>query len=309
MVEIMYRYRGREDSVFAKLEYYNPTGSIKDRIASSIFEKAAERGELKAGQPIIEVTSGNTGISFAAYGAYTKHPVHIFMPEWASEERKSLMKMYGAELHLVSRQEGGFLRAFEMADELAGEIGAYLPKQFDNPDNTGAHYHGTAAELLRQLPNVDGFVSGVGTGGTLMGIARLLKEKRNAEITAIEPDALRLLSGGKFMGTHKIEGIGDDFIPSIVDKSVIDNIDPVNDDDSIIMASRLARELGIGVGISSGANFLGCVRRGAPGKVMATVFADDNKKYLSTLLLVPPAAREGMLSPEIELLGSRTVTE
>ncbi len=306
MVEITYRFEGEEKRIFAKLEFYNPTGSIKDRFVEYALRKAAERGDLAEGQPIVEVTSGNTGISMAAIGGMLGHPVHIFLPAWASAERRSLMEMYGAKVYPVTREEGGFARAFELAEDLAAKIGAYLPKQFENPDNMWAHYFGTGTEIFRELPGVTDFVSGIGTGGTIMGAGRLLKERCGAEITAVEPDALPLLTEGRARGPHKIEGIGDDFIPELVDRSMLDRVFDINDDDAVLMAAMLARRLGLGVGISSGANFLGAVLANRqPDRVVATVFTDDNKKYLSTSLANPPRPLEGMLSAEIELLGIR----
>lgn len=307
MIGIRYRDNGEEKEIFAKLEYYNPTGSIKDRVAEYILKSAYDRGEIKKGQAIVETTSGNTGIAFAALGARYDHPVHIFMPSWASEERKNLMKMYGAVLHEVTREEGGFQGAILRAEELAKEIGAYLPHQFDNKDNVTAHYLTTGAEIVHDLPNVTDFVSGIGTGGTLMGVAKALQEHANVKITALEPDALPLLSKGIAKGEHKIEGIGDDFIPSIVNMGVIDNIVDINDEDAIVMSSRLANELGLGVGISSGANFLAAILANTQGRIVSTVFADDNKKYLSTTLKTPKQMTSNMISSRIELIDYRSI--
>ena len=309
LIRIDYKLDGKPGSVYAKLEFYNPSGSIKDRVAEYIVEKALERGELKPGQPIIEVTSGNTGIAFSALGARDGFPVHIFMPEWMSEERKSLMRMYGAIIHEVSREDGGFEEGFRRADILAEEIDGFLPKQFDNFDNIQAHVTGTGPELLKQLPDVTDFVSGIGTGGTLMGTAKALNADHKVKITALEPDSIPIITTGQRLGPHKIEGIGDDFIPGIVDMSLIDDVIDLNDDDAVIMSARLAKELGLGVGISSGANFLVAALTGAEdGRKPATVFTDDNKKYLTTSLSVPPAAKEGMISTRIELLGYSLVS-
>ena len=303
MVEIRYRFRGEEKSVFAKLEYYNPSGSIKDRIAEYIIAEAERSGDLKPGQAIVEVTSGNTGISFSAMGARKGYPVHIFMPDWVSGERKLLMRMFGATVHEVSREEGGFMEAFRRADALSAEIGAFMPKQFENMNNVYAHYYGTGAEILKQLPDVTDFVSGIGTGGTLMGVTKALREKNEVRITAMEPDSLPLLRNSEATGEHKIEGIGDDFIPAIVDLEQIDNVVDVNDDDAIMMSSRLATELGLGVGISSGANFIASVLVNTDeGRRVVTVFPDDNKKYISTDLSRKIEKKTGMVNPEIELL-------
>lgn len=306
IVKIRYRLDGRESFICAKMEFLNPSGSVKDRVARYIMDRAAERGELKPGQPIVEVTSGNTGIAFSAIGARRGHPVHIFMPAWASDERKNLMRMFGATLHEVTREEGGFKGAFVQADKLAAEIDAYMPHQFENEDNINAHYLGTGAEIIKQLPDVTDFVSGFGTGGTIIGIGKALKEfNPDIRVTALEPDALPLLSGGEIRGdgSHKIEGIGDDFIPKIMqdNKSLVDDIVQINDDDAVCMAAMIARNLGIGVGISSGANFLASVMKDAPGRKVVTVFADDNKKYLTTTL-ADPKAEPWMLSSRIELI-------
>ena len=308
LAEIRYCYKGKESAVYAKLEFFNITGSIKDRIASYILENALKRGEYRKGQPIVEVTSGNTGIAFAAAGARFGSEVHIFMPEWASEERRLIMDLLGAKLHLVSEAEGGFMGCFARAEELAEVLQAYMPHQFENGDNTRAHYEGSGAELSAELPEVTDFISGIGTGGTLMGVGKRLKEDHGADIVAIEPDSAPYLSGGEIRngGVHRIEGIGDGFVPPIVDRSVIDAIYEINDIDAVLMSMKISRELGISAGISGGANFLGCVLRNEEKgglAVPATVFADDNKKYLSVFGKESFEPEEGMLCGQIELLS------
>ena len=305
MIRIRYKLDGREGFVWAKLEAYNLSGSIKDRLAAHVITKSTANGTLKPGQPIVEMTSGNTGIAFSALGTFTGHPVHIFMPDWASEERKKLMAMYGATLHLISREAGGFNAALQGARDLAEEIGGFQPKQFENQDNPEAHYLTTGVEILRQLPDVTDFVAGVGSGGTLMGTARRLKADHAVRAVAVEPDAVPLLSGGTVKGAHHIEGIGDDFIPAVVDQTLVDGVMDINDMDAIAMAAKFGRVLGLGVGISSGANFLGSVIQNLePGRKVATVFADDSKKYLTTMLSNPPA---DMWSSRIELLDYEPV--
>ena len=302
MVKIKYRYQNKENAVYAKLEYYNYTGSIKDRVAYYIITKSKELGLLKDGQPIVEATSGNTGISFAAIGALTHHPVHIFMPDWASVERIRIMELFGANVYLVSKEEGGFREAIRRSEEYAKKIDGFLPKQFENTLNIEAHYLTTAKEIIESLPNIDTFVSGIGTGGTLIGVAKYLKEYRSdIKIVALEPDKMPLLSGKEIIGNHKIEGIGDDFIPSLVDSKRIDKVVLISDDDAINMSRLLAKNLGLGVGISSGANFLASVLAG--GKCVATVFADDFKKYLSTDLAKKIDDNPKFLSNQIELIG------
>ncbi len=306
MIKIKYRYQNKENYVYAKLEYYNYTGSIKDRVAYYIIKKAKELGDLKDKQAIVEATSGNTGISFAALGVYFNHPVHIFMPDWASRERVEIMKLYGAHVHLVSKEEGGFKEAIKKALEYAQKIKGFLPKQFENSLNVDAHYYGTGKEIWEQLPNIDTFVSGIGTGGTLMGVARRLKENNpQVQIVALEPNKMPMLSGGIVKSNHKIEGIGDDFVPLIVDKDLIDKIVLIDDEDAINMSRIISKKLGLGVGISSGANFLASVL--ANGKCVATVFADDSKKYLSTDLTRKIDDNPQFLSNQIELLGFEVI--
>lgn len=306
MVKIKYRYQDKVGYVYAKLEYYNYTGSIKDRVAYYILKKSKEAGLLKDNQPIVEATSGNTGISLAALGAYYNHPVHIFMPDWASVERVSIMKLYKAHVHLVSKEEGGFREAIRRSEEYAKKLDGFLPRQFENNLNVEAHYNTTAKEIVSSMPLVDTFVSGIGTGGTLMGVAKYLKEKdKTIKIIALEPNKMPLLSGGKIIGNHKIEGIGDDFIPKIVDKEYIDDIIVINDEDAINMSRLLAKKLGLGVGISSGANFLASVL--SNGNNVATVFADDFKKYLTTDLTKEIDTNPKLLSNQIELLDMEVI--
>ena len=177
MIKIEYKNKGNINYIYTKLEYYNPTGSIKDRVAYYIITKAKERGKLKPQMPIVEATSGNTGISLAALGTYFKHPVYIFMPEWASTERVKLMENYGAKVILISREQGGFKRCLEEAEKLAKEKNGFLANQFSNSDNLLAHYETTGEEIINELPEkVSAFISGVGTGGTLMGIGKKLQK-------------------------------------------------------------------------------------------------------------------------------------
>ncbi len=306
MIKINYKYNNKIKSIYSKLEYYNLTGSIKDRVAYYIINNAKRRGTLKEGMPIIEATSGNTGIALAALGAYYKHPVYIFMPDWASEERIRLMQGYGAKITLFSKEDGGFIRCVEEAKKMAISLKGFLANQFANEDNFMAHYETTGNEILNELSvKIGGFVSGIGTGGTLMGIGSKLKEKnKEMYITAIEPDKMPLLSNGKIIGQHKIEGIGDDFIPELVEKDKIDKIIQINDDDAINMSRRIAKELGIGVGISSGANFIGSVLLADKiEEAVVTVFADDNKKYLSTDLSKDVDNNADFVSNKIKLLN------
>ncbi len=311
LLSIRVRFRGRERIVHAKAEHYNLTGSIKDRMALSILSRAYRTGALKPGDTIAEATSGNAGIALTALGRALGHPVEIFMPDWMSEERKSLLRSLGARLNLVSREEGGFLGAIAATEALARQrADVFLPCQFSNGDNAAAHADGTARELLQQLSCLDltpdAFVAGVGTGGTVMGAGRTLKAAfPSIRIHPLEPKESPTLSTGYKIGHHRIQGISDDFIPALVKLEELDDVIAVSDGDAIRMAQRLARELGLGVGISSGANLIGALlaaERLGPRACVATVFCDDNKKYLSTALAADEPHKDGHLSGEIELL-------
>ena len=313
MIRIKYKYNNKENYVYVKLEQYNLTGSIKDRIALYIIEEEKKKCILKKGMPIVEATSGNTGISFSALEAKLGHPVYIFMPNWVSSERIKLMETFGAKVTLVSKEEGGFKKCIEMADSLAKKINGYRPNQFSNYLNTECHYITTGNEIVRQLKSntIGGFISGIGSGGTLMGIGKKLKKTYpNILIGAIEPDKMPLLTTGKKLGNHKLEGIGDEFIPDLVDTSIIDKVFDINDDDAINMAKLINRKLGLGVGISSGANFLGSIilseYTNAP---IVTVFPDDNKKYLSTNLIDKINLKKEFISNKVKLLDYEVVKE
>ena len=308
MIKIDYEYEGKTGSVYSKLEFYNYSGSIKDRIALYIIEKEKENGNLKEGQSIVEVTSGNTGISFSAIGALFGHDVHIFMPDWVSLERRNLIEMYGAHVHLVSKEEGGFKKALELAEEFAKETGAYRPLQFDNMLNVEAQYKTTGQEIIDAAPHINAFVSGIGTGGTLMGIGKRLKENNpDSKIIALEPSTLSILKMGMEEGSHMIEGIGDDFIPGIIEKDLIDDIVLIDDLDAINMSKRIAKEFGLGIGISSGANFLASVLIDDDDLNIATVFADDNKKYITTKLSEEIDDDPKLLSNKIRLIGFEVI--
>lgn len=306
MIKIRYKYNEKESHIYTKLEFYNVSGSIKDRVAYYILKSAYESDKLKKGMEIVEATSGNTGIALSAMGSYLGNPVHIYMPDWVSKERVNLMKMYGARVTLVSKEEGGFIKAISEAKEYAEKNNAFLANQFRNPANVLAHYETTGKEILEVLGDkIGGFVSGVGTGGTLIGTGKRLKEFNKAtKIYAMEPDKMPMLSQNKIIAPHKIEGIGDEFVPEIVDKEIIDDIIIVNDDDSINMARKIAKDLGIGVGISSGANLLASIiAKEKNEKEIVTVFPDDNKKYISTDLSKPIEKNESFVSNKIKLLN------
>jgi cysteine synthase A len=233
------------------------------------------------------------------------------MPDWMSQERMSIISSYGAEIRLVSKAEGGFLGSIERAEEMAKtQANIFLPRQFDNKWNCEAHYLTTAPEIYEQMQSIglipDIFVAGVGTGGTVMGVNAYFKERNpQAKVHPLEPSNSPTLSTGHCVGKHRIQGISDEFIPSIVKLDQLDNIIEVDDGDSIVMAQKLAQVLGLGVGISSGANFLGAVRlkHENPSANVVTVFADCNKKYLSTDYCKVEPLKEGDMSVEIELLS------
>jgi cysteine synthase A len=308
MIKINYEYEGKLGSIYTKLEYYNYSGSIKDRIALYIIEAERKNGNLKEGQAIVEVTSGNTGISFSAIGALFGHDVHIFMPDWVSIERRNLIEMYGAHVHLISKEEGGFKKALKLAEEFAEEIDAYRPLQFDNELNVEAQYTTTGQEIIDANPNVNAFVSGIGTGGTLMGIGKKLKDNNpNSKIIALEPSTLSILKMGMEEGSHMIEGIGDDFIPGIIEQDLIDDIVLIDDCDAINMSKRIAKEFGLGIGISSGANFLASVLVDNDDLTVATVFADDNKKYITTKLSEEIDENPKLLSNKVKLIGFEVI--
>jgi cysteine synthase A len=316
MLAIDFRYKGRERTIYTKCEQMNLTGSIKDRMVYHIFKCAYSSGQIHAGDAIVEVSSGNTGISCAAIGGAMGHPVVIFMPDWMSAERRDLIASYGAHIELVSREQGGFRGAITLSEQYAAEHkDVFLPQQFDNQANVEAHFSGTGPEIDRQLAKIglqaDAFVAGVGTGGTVMGVGQYLRSKQpGIRIYPVEPAESPGLSDPQKIDHHRIQGISDEFVPSIVDLNVLDTPIAISDGDSILMAQAFASRLGLGVGISSGCNFLAAVHVQEElgwQSVVATVFPDDNKKYLSTDLMRAEAVKPGYSSPEIELLRIRTL--
>lgn len=311
LVEIRYRYKGKNRRIFAKAEYYNLTGSIKDRMAFHILKKAYELGKIKEGYRILEATSGNTGISFSALGSFLGHRVTIFMPNWMSKERINIIRSFGAEIRLVSPEEGGFLGSIKMTEDIAKEEDrVFLPRQFSNEANVEAHYTTTGPEIWTQLKKLnlapDAVITGVGTGGTIMGIGRFLKEKNPLiKLYPLEPTSSPTLSTGYKVGAHRIQGISDEFIPPIVNLEELDEVIDVHDGDAIIMAQKMAAELGMGVGISSGANILGAIMvqdRLGDESTVVTVLADDNKKYLSTDLMKNEPVKKDYISSNVELM-------
>jgi cysteine synthase A len=305
--------------VFAKHEVANMTGSIKDRMALAILREAWREGRVHIGTVIAEATSGNTGIAFAAVGRALWHPVRIYMPSWMSAERKLLIQSLGAEVVPVSAEEGGFAGSIALADAYAAEAGedVFLPHQFANEVNVRAHAETTGPELLAQMRRAgaepQAFVAGVGTGGTVMGVGGYLRgEVPGIRVHPLEPSNSPTLRTGCKVGSHRIQGISDEFVPAIVHLDELDPVVDVRDGDAIRAAQRLASELGLGVGISSGANLLGALiigrelahaRRRGVAPCVATVFPDSNKKYLSTDLTRAEPTAPDDLTPRLELRG------
>lgn len=311
LLEIRFGF-GQKRVIYAKCEQLNLTGSIKDRMALHILKEAYRTGQLHPGDTIVEATSGNTGISFAAIGRALGHPVKIYMPDWMSRERQGLIRSYGAEIVLVSAEQGGFLGSIRRSEEFAAtRSDVFLPRQFSNSANTEAHETTTGPEIWAQLESAglqpDAFVAGVGTGGTVMGVGRYLRARNPAiKIHPVEPAESPTISSGHKVGKHRIQGISDEFIPALVDLTVLDHVIAVSDGDSILMAQKLACSLGLAVGISSGCNFLAALKvqdELGLAAVVATVFADDNKKYLSTDLTHIEPVRPDYVAPEVTLTG------
>src|SRR5690606_38770083 len=311
MLELQYTYKGKLGRIFVKCENYNLTGSIKDRMALYILYKAYMNCQISPSDMIVEATSGNTGIAFSAIGRSLGHTVKIIIPNWLSKERIDIIKSLGAEIQLISKEEGGFLGSIQLSEELAARGGVFLPRQFENQYNAEAHEFTTGKEIALQLSArnlvADAFVAGVGTGGTVMGVGRQLKQQNPwVKVHPLEPMESPTLTTGYKVGAHRIQGISDEFIPAIVNLDELDEVVCASDGDSIIMAQKLAQELGLAVGISSGANVIGAIKikeqLGADA-VVVTVLADDNKKYLSTDLVREEPVKEGYISTDVQFTG------
>ena len=277
-------------NLYAKLESSNPSGSIKDRMAKHLLDLAEERGDIKKSGTIIEATSGNTGISFSMLAAERGYRMIAIMPENMSEERKVMIRSFGGEIFEVGNND--FAGALEYRDKLVQESGAYCPNQFENIDNIDCHYSTTGQEIIRQIndlhlnKNISAFVAGTGTGGTLMGVREALVEVYpNVQTVAVEPSESAVMSGGE-PGEHMIQGIGDGFIPPIVDMNLVDEIAAISSEDSISRIRKLTRDLGLMVGISSGANILAAERyieKHQPEGIVVSILCDRQERYFSLL--------------------------
>lgn len=317
MLELQYKYKGNAGKIYVKCEHYNLTGSIKDRIALFTLFNAYKECRIKPGDEIIEATSGNTGIAFAAIGKAMGHPVKIIMPNWLSKERIDIIKSLGAEVVLISKEEGGFLGSIQLAETLAlANNNTFLPRQFENSDNARAHEESTGVEIWEQLRlnNLipDAFVAGVGTGGTIMGTGKYLRAQNpSIKIHPLEPAESPTLTTGYKVGSHRIQGISDEFIPAIVKLNELDNVIQANDGDAILMAQKLAAQLGLAVGISSGANVIGAIKLQQElgmDSCVVTIFSDSNKKYLSTDLMREEPLKEGYLTPDTEFINYHPIS-
>ncbi|MBE6063092.1 MAG: cysteine synthase A [Clostridium butyricum] len=269
--------------IYVKLEKFNPGGSVKDRAALGMIEKAEKQGLLKEGSVIVEPTSGNTGIALAFIGKLKGYKVIIVMPETMSKERRDLIKAYGAELVLTEGAKG-MKGAIEKALEIGSGEGYFIPQQFENIANPEKHYATTAEEIYKDIPDLDAFVAGVGTGGTLIGISKNLKKKNpNIKTIAVEPETSQVLSGGN-PGSHKIQGIGAGFIPSIYEKEFVDKVVPVEDKNAFNTAKAFADKEGVLVGISAGAAIYAAIEEAkklGKGKKVLAIAPDGGEKYIS----------------------------
>ena len=289
LVELKDANSGNETCILGKLEFFNPTSSVKDRIGISMIDAAEKSGALKPGGTIIEPTSGNTGLGLAMVAASRGYKLIITMPETMSLERRAIIKHLGAEIHLTPGDQGMAGAVKEAEEILAKTDNAFMPQQFNNPANPAAHYNTTAPEIWRDTDGkVDIFVAGVGTGGTLTGCGHFLKEKNpDIKIVAVEPENSPVISGG-MPGKHGIQGIGAGFIPGVLDTDVIDEVIKVKDADALETAGNVAKNKGVLCGISSGANLFAAEQLAArpenKGKVIVTVICDTGERYLTTSL-------------------------
>jgi cysteine synthase A len=305
-VKLTCKFEDKIRTILAKYETFNFTGSIKDRMAMQILKSAYDLNTIDANDTIVEASSGNTAIAFAAMGAFLGHKVEIYMPDWLSEERKRVLRFYGAKLHEISVKDGGFLKCIELAEQKSQKNGYFGPKQFNNTWNILAHVNSTAPELenalkINNLGDLDVFITGMGTGGTVMGFYHYFSQKKN------DFKVYPILPSKNEDGGHRIEGIGDSFIPNIVDLQALSPVLRVKDSDAINIARQI-NKLGLSVGISSGANVFGAILKAAELEEtsnVATILCDGNKKYLSTDLCKD---QKEELSKDIEILDFEIIS-
>jgi cysteine synthase A len=310
LIEVSFTYQNRPKKIYAKYEAFNFSGSIKDRIALHIIKNAYLNNKIKEGDLIVEATSGNTGIAFAAIGRALGHNVRIYMPDWLSTERYQIMESFGAEIIRITKEQGGFVRSIEEAKKYAeNNLNVFCPEQFTNQENINAHYNTTAKEIISQLNNINlspnYFVAGVGTGGTVMGFLKYCQDHQiNCFCHPMEPaNSPTLTTGGEKIGKHRIQGISDEFIPDILKLNQLERIISVDDGDAIIMAQKLNKS-GLSVGISSGANFIAALKLIADNPkqdVVATIFCDSSMKYLSTDLTKKEPLKLDFLSTDVDI--------
>ena len=305
LIEVSVDFQGKKFNIFAKYEAWNYSGSIKDRMALQILQSAYSNGNIQPKDTIVEATSGNTGIAFAAMGAFLGHPVEIYMPDWLSDERKRLLRFYGATLHEISAEDGGFLKCIELAEQKGNKKGYFCPKQFENSSNPLAHFSKTAPEfemclLKKGFSDLDAFVAGAGTGGTIMGFYRYFSQKSK------HFQAFPVFPVNNSDGSHRIEGIGDSFVPKILSLDELGPVVRIPDSEAISVA-RMMNKKGLSVGISSGANLLAATKKASElkeGAIVGTILCDDSKKYLSTDLC---SGSEEEIPPDFKILDYRVI--
>lgn len=298
IIDIKYSFENKICHAYVLLGWYSLTGSIKDRVAYQIFNDAIKHQAITSKTKVVEVSSGNMGISVCAIANLLNLETTIIMPKTMSEERKKLIELYGAKLVLVE----DFKSAFKLCKEYE-QLGYFCPHQFENKSNSHSHYTITGKTIFSKIKNknIQSFVSGVGTAGTLVGVGKYLKERTDIKIIAIEPKNAPILSKSSPLKKHSLQGLSDEIVPKLYDKNLVDKIIQVEDHDTIAMSKKLCQELSLGVGISCGANFLGCVLSGTNA---VTTFADSNKKYLSTKLTQKV---ESSLVDKIKLISIKTL--
>lgn len=283
LIDIKYTIGNQCRHIYAKCEWYSLTGSIKDKVAYQILKDAYVTGKLKKGTPLVEVSSGNMGLSLCAIANILGNPTTIIMPKTMSEERKKLISLYGATLI----ETDNFTSAFKLCKEMVATGKYFCTEQFKNQSNQTAHKEITAKEILKyrkHLKSASTFVAGIGTSGTLSGTGKILKKELRLQITAIEPENARIITEEAPFGKHQLQGLSDEILPELYDKNLVDKVLQITDKDALAISQKITKELSLGIGISSGANIVGCILSNSDA---ITVLPDNNKKYLSTSLSTP----------------------